>query len=101
MNFKVDHTANATGTYLQGKMELKYVDLVRLFGEPVKTTDDKVSVEWTFVNEDGDVVTLYDWKSNDLSFKESNKHHVFHIGAKSLSVAWEFGHQLEIAVKSL
>jgi hypothetical protein len=101
MNFKVDHTANATGTCLQGKMEIKYTDLVRLFGEPATIADNKVSVEWTFVNEDGDIVTLYDWKSNDLSFKTSNKPYVFHIGAKSLSVAWEFGHQLEILISKL
>lgn len=99
--FKVDHSADATGTCLQGKMQLKYVDLVCLFGEPATIADDKVSVEWTFVNEDGDVVTLYDWKSNDLSFKTSNKPYVFHVGAKSRSAAWEFGHQLEIAISSL
>jgi len=101
MNFKVDNNADASGTYLQGKMELKYTDLVRLFGEPVTTADDKVSVEWTFANEDGDVVTLYDWKNSDLSFKTSNERHVFHVGAKSLSVAWDFGDELEILISKL
>lgn len=94
MNFKVDHTANATGTYLQARMELKYTDLVRLFGEPITTEDDKVSVEWTFVNEDGDVVTIYDWKSNDLSFKTSGHPYEFHFGAKNITTVWDFQDEL-------
>jgi hypothetical protein len=100
MIFKVDHSADATGTCLQAKMELKYSDLVELFGQPATIVDDKVSVEWIFANEDGDIVTLYDWKS-DLSFKTSNKPHVFHVGAKSRSVAWDFTDEVEKLLKNL
>lgn len=101
MIFKVDHSADATGICLQAKMELKYSNLVELFGQPATIADDKVSAEWTFVNEDGDIVTLYDWKSNDLSFKTSNKPYVFHVGAKSRSVAWDFTDEVKKLLKNL
>lgn len=100
MNFKVDHNADATGTSLQTKIEARYNDLAELFGEPVTIADDKVAVEWTFVNEDGDIVTLYDWKSDDLSFKTSLKPYIFHIGAKNRSVAWDFQDELFSLLKN-
>jgi hypothetical protein len=40
-------------------------ELVRVLGEPTyqqNTGDDKVNVEWICERENGDIITIYDWK---------------------------------------
>jgi len=67
MKFKLKNDARVEGIhYLQGHIEIAPRDLVRAFGPPALSDGYKVSGEYRFVNKDGDVFTLYDWKSTSL-----------------------------------
>jgi hypothetical protein len=50
----------------QGDFEASYDDLVKLFGEPEESDGYKVSMEWTLKDEEGNIVSIYDWKSTNL-----------------------------------
>lgn len=64
--FKVDFDADINGTSLKGHVTANYNKLVKLFGEPMESDGYKVSGEWVFTDDDGNVFTLYDWKSTEL-----------------------------------
>lgn len=55
------------GTSRMGEIEIPPADLIMAFGKPGESDGYKVSGEWTFHNEESNVVfTLYDWKSTSL-----------------------------------
>jgi len=100
----VDEMANPTGTSLKSHIKARYRDLERILGKPEESAEDKVSGSWTIVSEDGDVITLYDWKSTNRyaeglpsveAFRSSPIPQEFNIGARSLMVALEFKEALE------
>jgi len=64
--FKLDNDADSGGTCLQGHVELVPRRLVEKFGYPSESDSYKSSGEYTFRGEDGEVWTLYDWKSTTL-----------------------------------
>lgn len=68
--------ANASGTCLQGHVDVSYDRLVEVFGEPHYRMGDKSTVEWSFEHE-GVQFTLYDykWQSAQSDLVES-----FHVG---------------------
>lgn len=48
---------------LQGTIDADYQDLVRVFGRPNGETDGyKVDVEWWLETDDGDLLTIYNYK---------------------------------------
>ena len=64
----------------------------------IESDEYKVSGEWIFESETGDVVTLYDWKSTDLydtdlpsveEFRQESRYD-FHVGAKDKMTALMF-----------
>ena len=55
--------SHVEGTSLQGHINIKYEELVELFGKPKDVDDGKVQVEWIIVWEDGVVSNIYDWKN--------------------------------------
>jgi hypothetical protein len=70
--------ANASGTCLQGYVEVSYNRLVEVFGEPHWRHGDKSTVEWAFRDpKSGICFTLYDykWQSCQNDTVES-----FHVG---------------------
>lgn len=88
--FKLDQSANANMTSLQGYVTVAPAMLVKLFGAPGPGDDYKVSGEYLFTDEFGHVFTLYDWKHTSLyddctlspkSFWASEVPYEFHIGA--------------------
>ncbi len=62
-----DHSSLMSGTCYQGRINIRYSDLVRLFGKPLPGDAYKTEAEWVlrFHDYDADryiVVTIYDWK---------------------------------------
>lgn len=56
-------------------------DLTRLLGEPSYVGDygeDKVTVEWVCETEEGEVVTIYDWK--EYRWIDKDEKIEFHLG---------------------
>lgn len=50
----------------QAEIQACYRDLVKLFGEPLDGGCEKVSGEWLFEGENGELISVYDYKSTDL-----------------------------------
>ena len=70
--FKLDNDADSGGTCLQGYVELVPRCLVAKFGTPPESDGYKSSGEYTFRGENGEVWTLYDWKSTTLYAPKHN-----------------------------
>lgn len=96
--FRRNEQADSNGTCLKGRLVGNYQQFVEKFGKPIEFDGDKVSGEWIFESENGDVVTLYDWKSTNLyeetlptveEFRQLPKSY-FNIGAHSQEVADAF-----------
>ena len=91
--FRLDPKANITGTHLVGYIEAQPFVLVAVFGKPHESDGYKVSGEYVFSNDRGEVFTLYDWKSTSLyfgpgaptpeEFWESDVVHELNIGGKT------------------
>lgn len=64
--FKLDNTLCPGGTYLQTTISVAPTLLVEAFGEPTTCDEYKVSGEYLFEDCDGNVFTIYDWKSTSL-----------------------------------
>ena len=61
-----DDDVDFNGTHKVGSIKACYQDLVNLFGEPHEADGYKISGEWEFVGDNGEPVTVYDWKSTNL-----------------------------------
>lgn len=62
-----DYDHAMSGTHYQGQINIRYADIVRLFGKPLPGDAYKTEAEWLlrFHDYDADryiVVTIYDWK---------------------------------------
>lgn len=66
MNIKCNNNADRNGTSLQGYITLSFADLVATFGQPEESDGYKVSTEWTFEADNGQVFALYDYKDTNL-----------------------------------
>jgi len=98
--FKLSQDADTNGTHLQDHVVLAPAALIEKFGQPQESDGYKVSGEYSFENEAGEVFTLYDWKWTDLydsdgvpvdEFWNSWTPIQFNIGGKSLAfdfVTW-------------
>jgi len=72
--FQVFDTYNneINGTYKIGSLDgIYYRDLVNKLGEPsvIGSGDDKVQYEW-IMKYDGEIFTIYDWKTYDAEYTE-------------------------------
>ena len=80
------------GTHLLDYIHnVKYEKLVELLGQPTFTSpsdDEKVQVEWV-VKYNGEVLTVYDWKTYDREYT-LNHNKTWHIGGKDYGSASEF-----------
>ena len=86
--FKVDNGADATGTSFRGQTRRSsHQALTLVFGEPRPGDERKVSGVWNFRADDGDVVTLYDWKSTDLYDADRPSLKEFRSGVNEYNVA--------------
>ncbi len=64
--YKLNNNASISGTSLKGYANFDYKHMRELFGEPNESDGYKVSGEWVFEATNGDVFTVYDWKSTNL-----------------------------------
>ena len=65
-NITFKGTTDFGGGSGQGSIESSYDNLVKLFGEPMEGDDYKVSMEWSAIDNNGNIVSIYDWKSTNL-----------------------------------
>ena len=83
--FKEDEVGNkAIGTVNQGEIQATYQDLIRVLGEPTYSTpsgDNKVQKEWV-VEYNGEVFTIYDWKTYDEEYT-MNELDEFNVGGRT------------------
>ena len=70
--FQLDNDADSCGTCLRGHVELAPSRLVEKFGAPPESDSYKSSGEYIFRGENGEVWTLYDWKSTTLYAPKHN-----------------------------
>lgn len=60
-----------TGRGYIGKIECSYEKLIELFGESIgPSADNKCSNVWFILLDNGEIVTIYDWKISKLYLKE-------------------------------
>jgi len=60
-------TKSTSGTYYLTEVAISYNELVELFGEPNRKGDEyKTSAEWVLEDDEGRVLTIYDWKETNL-----------------------------------
>ena len=83
---KEDAGYKATGTSLKGYLHnTTYAQLVEAFGQPTFNPEDsgdgKVNFEWVF-EFNGEVFTLYDWKTYDVQYT-INELTTWNIGGKT------------------
>ena len=64
--FKLNQNANTSGTHRVGTIHLKPRDIIKAFGFPQNSDGYKVSGEYIFTDEIGEVFTLYDYKMTSL-----------------------------------
>lgn len=88
-----DYDHAMSGTHYQGQINIRYSDLVRLFGNPLPGDAYKTEAEWLlrFHDYDADryiVVTIYDWKRGPSYCGEeygirAEFNEVWHVGGHS------------------
>ena len=97
-------TKSENFTALDGSSFITTVDispgvLYSRFGEPDSSDGHKTSMEWAFEDKEGNVVSLYDWKSTSLYSPElpppdvllmSQRPYTFHVGAHDYNTAMKF-----------
>ena len=64
--FTLNQNADTNGTHRQSEIEVAPARLIEVFGQPIACDGYKVSGEYVFENQEGDVFTLYDWKATTL-----------------------------------
>jgi hypothetical protein len=80
---KTEKSANGT-SFHNTTITTTINELTRVLGEPSYTGDfseDKVTVEWICERENGDVITIYDWKEYRSIGKDEKIE--FHLGGHS------------------
>ena len=96
---RTDDYSGVNGSSLKTCVNVAPTTLTSRFGAPDESDGYKVSMEWLFEDEDGNVVALYDWKSTHLYdpclppadiLRVSPLLHEFHVGARSSEVAQKF-----------
>ena len=74
----------ANGTSLEGYINTTYSQLIELLGEPTydePSGDGKTQIEWV-VEFEGDIFTIYDWKTGSREYTE-NELAKFNVGGKT------------------
>lgn len=77
MNFKLSPNATAAGSSFHGTYIMTTATQIADKFGPAHRSGDKVDHEWVFETDDGDAVTLYDWKAYGKPSTE------FHVGGHS------------------
>ena len=107
MPFTLAPDANIDGTHLQDSIMVAPQALVAAFGEPGESDGYKVSGEYVFQSDKGEVFTLYDWKMTTLYDGENTlrpsdlwdleKPIQFNIGGNTSATAFKAWLQFQLA----
>ena len=88
----------ADGTYYIDCITTSYFNLVNLLGEPTSKRGDKVLCEWVIESNEGNIATIYDYKSdtNDVALVTE-----WHLGGNkdSLPLIEEIKNKIEAGLK--
>ena len=100
-NFKVlsIEDADESGTSLQGYIVATYSQLLEALGEPTynePSGDNKVQVQWV-VEFEGNIFTIYDWKTGSREYTE-NELMKFNVGG-TIS-AFDFIQEVETLINN-
>ena len=96
---RIDDYHRSNGSVLKATVTIPPGVVVELFGEPDPSDGNKSSMEWLFEDDEGDVITIYDWKSTSLYSPElpppdvllmSQRPYTFHVGAHDYNTAMKF-----------
>lgn len=88
--FEANELANINGTSFHGvTVEATYAEMEAKLGVPHFRNGDNTTCEWFAVDEDGNVVAIYDWNAIEDAAARCDKI-TWHIGAHSKAVAWKF-----------
>jgi hypothetical protein len=96
--FTESNVPSTSGSSKKGYIQATYNQLVKVLGEPTHPTpsgDNKVQKEWV-VKFNGDMFTIYDWKTYDAEYT-MNHLKEFHVGGVTSSI--EFVVMLENKIK--
>lgn len=74
------------GTYLQGYARTTYSTLVKKLGHPTWFDRDKNTVQWVLEDNNGNVVTVYDYKQKTTPKGEYD----WHLGGRTAQVLTAF-----------
>ena len=86
--FNIDLDANINMTCYKGEFKATFPQMVERFGKGIEG-DYKISMEWVFTDDAGNVFTVYDWKSTRLyadnypapeQLWKSDESYNFHVG---------------------
>jgi hypothetical protein len=91
--------ANESGTSFKGYINATYNQLVEALGEPTynePSGDGKVQVEWV-VEFEGDIFTIYDWKTYSREYTE-NELKTFNVGGNTS--AFNFIQEVETLINN-
>ena len=73
------------GTSLQGYVTTTLDTLIGTFGEPERFgAEDKVTVEFTILFDNGTVATIYDWKRYEDGTPSLDEVYEYHVGGHNL-----------------
>jgi len=96
---RIDDFTDLNGSSFMTTVDISPDVLHSRFGKADPSDGYKTSMEWAFKDEEGNVVSLYDWKSTSLYSSGlpnpdvlgcSPFPHRFHVGGKSYEVAHKF-----------
>lgn len=96
--FKIVNWFKAAGTSFAADFNCSYSVLRELFGEPTNGDDYKISTEWILTDQNGEVVTIYDWKETNLY--DQDQLSVEDFRAKKIS-CWHVGAHKSEAARNL
>ena len=90
---KINNGVDSNYTCYMSEMDANYSDLVRLFGDPLPSRDGyKIDVEWLLEFDDGQVLTIYNWKDGvnycgKIKGKNPEQITNWHIGGRDSEIA--------------
>ena len=96
---KTEKSANGT-SFHNTTITTSINDLTKLLGEPTYTggAEDKVTVEWVCETEEGEVVTIYDWKEYRSIGKDEKIE--FHLGGRSKFITLDAKDELDYLMRT-
>jgi hypothetical protein len=110
MNYTRAELDAIDGTHLQTYIDATYKELVALLGQPYEGDNYKVSGQWVMQDPEGNIVTVYDWKSTRLydpdyptvrQFRAMKWEQRFNIGGHNAIAAENFRHWLALSLINL